>query len=170
MTAWREQGADSCELVSFTGLLNRSEQSVQKCTENMLIWGIVSRRGTSSLETNEILKVYKSVQLFSGGVRSLWMQKKSVQSVQKCTDLYVCFPVGYELFENNIFSAHILASGSCVSVETMKYLRHFSRCWVLVECQWRHQKPGDLPATGTQVYQIETESEPCFKVLGTYGV
>ena len=91
------------------------------------------------------------------------MQKKSVQSVQKCTDLYVCFPVGYELFENNIFSAHILASAYCVSVETMKYLRHFSRCWVLVECQWRHQKPGDHPATGTQVYQIETESAPCIR-------
>ena len=86
--------------------------------------------------------------------------KQNIQNVQKCTDLYVCFPVGYELFENNIFSAHILASGSCVSVETMKYLRHFSRCCVLVECQWRHQKPGDHPATGTQVYQIETESAP----------
>ena len=79
-----QQGADSCELVSFSGLLNRSDQSVQKCTENMLIWGIVSRRGTSSLETNEILKVYKSVQLFSGGVRSLWMQKKCT----KCTKVY----------------------------------------------------------------------------------
>ena len=123
------QGADSCELVSFSGLLNRSDQSVQKCTENMLIWGIVSRRGTSSLETNEILKVYKSVQkctaIFRRGTESL-NAKKSVQSVQKCTDLYVCFPVGCELLENYIFSAHILASGSCVSVETMKYLRHIS--------------------------------------------
>ena len=82
------QGADSCELVSFSGLLNRSDQSVQKCTENMLIWGIVSRRGTRSLETNEILKVYKSVQLFSGGVRSLWMQKK-VYKVYKSVQIYM---------------------------------------------------------------------------------
>ena len=87
--------------------------------------------------------------------------KQNVQNVQKCTDLYVCFPVGYELFENNIFSAHILASAYCVSEETIKYLRHFSRCWVLVECQWRHQKSGALLVTGTQVYQIETESAPC---------
>ena len=87
--------------------------------------------------------------------------KQNVQNVQKCTDLYVCFPVGYELFENNIFSAYILASSYCVSVETIKYVRYFSRCWVLVECQWRHQKSGALIVTGTQVYQIETESAPC---------
>ena len=85
---FNRQGADSCELVSFSGLLNRSDQSVQKCTENMLIWGIVSRRDTSSLETNEILKVYKSVQLFSGGVRSLWMQKK-VYKVYKSVQIYM---------------------------------------------------------------------------------
>ena len=86
-----QQGADSCELVSFSGLLNRSDQSVQKCTENMLIWGIVSRRGTSSLETNEILKVYKSVQkctaIFRRGTESL--DAKKVYKVYKSVQIYM---------------------------------------------------------------------------------
>ena len=82
------QGADSCELVSFSGLLNRSDQNVQKCTENMLIWGIVFRRGTSSLETNETLKMYKNVQkctaVFRRGTESLDANKmyKMYKNVQ----------------------------------------------------------------------------------------
>ena len=41
---------------------------------------------------------------------------------------------------------------------------------MLVECQWRHQKSGALLVTGTQVYQIETESAPWFRAFGDFAV
>ena len=65
--------------------------------------------------------------------------------------------MGYELFENHGISVTHLASPDHVILEPTVDFGCYS-------IGWRHQKPRDLPATGTQVYQIETESEPWMRV------
>ena len=124
---------------------------------------------------------------FSGGVRTLWGLKKMWKwtkwtrmdsSTQEGYELFEAktkwtkwtewtrmdnsIQEGYELFENHRISCNILrqqVTSFWVLVDFVcNILRRF---WVLVECQWRHQKPGDFPVTSTQVYKIETESAPC---------
>ena len=109
------QGSDSGILAGLRDSPNRTSKNVQKCTESMPISATEFRWGTSTLEANEKLKMYKNVQkcttIFRWGTGTLSI-KQNVQNVQKCTDFYVYFPVGYELFGKY----HIFRTHSCVRI------------------------------------------------------
>ena len=76
------QGSDSGSLAGLRDSPNRTSKNVQKCTESMPISATKFRWGTSTLEANEKLKVNKSEQLFSGGVRGLWVLKKCTKGTK----------------------------------------------------------------------------------------
>jgi len=56
------QGADSCEVVSFCGLLNRAEKKWTEWTESGRKHGVIFRRGTDLRGQKYFMKVDKSGQ------------------------------------------------------------------------------------------------------------
>ena len=81
------QGADSCELVDFCGLLNQTEKKRTDWTETGQEKVVIFRRGTRSLSQiflRKTDKTDKNGQSFSGGIRTL-SERKNGQKRPKIT-------------------------------------------------------------------------------------
>ena len=121
-TEGSNQGSDSGSLAGLRDSPNRTSRSVQKCTENMLIWDMIFRWGTGTLEANEKPKVYRSVQkctaIFRWGTGTLDIKKmyKVYKSVQICMYIFRCDTSSLKmLYFLYTFLRQDLASEYCIS-------------------------------------------------------